>query len=88
MMERTGIHIKFYTDQVISHASESAIFELMHKEVKDALTNDADLRILVRECVRDAIAKLNIQEVVALAVSEELQAQRRSSEKKGEGEKI
>lgn len=44
------------------------------EEIRTALTTDPDLRILVRECIKEAIAQMNVQEVIAQAVKAALSA--------------
>jgi len=68
-----GVVIRIPYAELIVHASESAITQMMHDEIVKQLTDDPDLRLLVREMVKDAIAKMGLQEVVGLAVREHLQ---------------
>jgi hypothetical protein len=56
-------------DNVQSLASGRALAKQVHDEVIRALTSDPDFQILVREGVREAMAKLNIAEVVEAAVA-------------------
>jgi hypothetical protein len=55
-------------EQISMLVSERVICERVAEEVRKALIEDEEFRILVREGVREAMAKLNIAEVVALAV--------------------
>jgi hypothetical protein len=59
--------------------SEHEIVTMFQEEVARQMREDEDLRILVREAVKSAIAGLSIGEIVALAVSEELKQKRPNS---------
>jgi chlorite dismutase len=69
---RQATTVRIFHDRIITHASAEAILCMVREEIQAALTADADLRILVRECVKEAISKMNVQEVVGLAVREHL----------------
>ena len=64
--------IRIAHDKLITFASQSAVLEMVREEIQAALTHDQEFRILVREMVKEAIAKMNLQEVVAEAVKAHL----------------
>lgn len=54
-------------ERIALTVSERTTCEMVAEEVRRALEQDQDLRILIRESVREAIAKINFVEVVAAA---------------------
>lgn len=57
-------------DRIALTVSEHVTIERIAEEVRRALAEDEEFRILVREGVREAMARLNIREVVELAVKD------------------
>ena len=64
--------VRLYTDQMVNQASKEAIFQLMKEEIEQQLVTDPSLRILVREMIKESIAKLNLQQIVDQAVEAHL----------------
>ena len=78
-MEADGkMYVTVVWDQILDHATAHAMAKIAYNAVVDTLTNDPDFRILVKEGVREAMAKLNVQEVVELAVKQVLGEQKKN----------
>jgi hypothetical protein len=69
-------------DRIATLVSESVTMERVAAEVRIALAEDEGFRILVREGVRDTMARLNIAEVVALAVKDQFDKLLKEAEKR------
>lgn len=59
-------------DHLLMMVSEHTMAEIARDEVQKQLTNDPELRILVREMVKEAISRMNLQEIVTAAVRDAL----------------
>lgn len=68
--------IEIDTAQIFSLASGQAITELVVTEIHKQITEDADMRILVRQLVAESISKMNLAEVVTQAVALALRDQK------------
>lgn len=64
--------VRLSHDRLVSQVSDHAVYKIMVEEIQAALANDNDLRILIRELVKESIAKMNLQEVVGQAVKAHL----------------
>jgi len=58
--------------RLIEAVEYHAVMQLVGDEVHKQITEDPDMRILVRELVTEAISKMNLQEVVGQAVARAL----------------
>jgi len=64
--------VRIFHDGIISRFSEDTLVTLFRDEIQKQLSDDPDLRLLIREMVGEAIRKMNLQEVVAAAVKASL----------------
>lgn len=80
---RNSTLIRIFHDGLIANVSTNAVLQMIAEEIQSALTNDQELRILVREMIKEAIAKMNLQEVVAEAVKAALKAENHSGSSGG-----
>ena len=60
--------IRIFHDRLMHLVSHDAVMRMIGEEIQTALTSDPELRILVREMIKEAISRMNVQEVVAEAV--------------------
>lgn len=67
-----SVHVEITASDVIDLASKAAVDKLVAEAVYKTICEDDDIRILLREYVRDAISKMNLQDVVTSAVSHAL----------------
>jgi hypothetical protein len=70
------VHVAISQSKIIAAVSEHEVVQMFREEVARQLREDEELRILVREAVKSAIASLDVGEIVKQAVSEELKANR------------
>lgn len=71
-----GVTVRIPYSKISMLATEETISRIVYHEVQKALVNDENFRILVREAVREAMAKLNVAEVVEAAVQQVLGAKK------------
>lgn len=81
-------HLSIPFERISLAVTENVVCDRVAAEVRKALVEDEGFRILVREGVREAMSKLNVAEVVALAVKEvlgqtEIAHTHESTERKG-----
>jgi hypothetical protein len=67
--------LRIHSDVIIGHASAAAVARALSEAVEQQLANDPDLRLLIREMVKDHISKMNLHEIVGEAVKKHLRAE-------------
>ncbi len=61
-------------DVLLLQLSDARLIDLARELMENEIKTDADLRILVREMVKESIAKMNLQEVIDAAVKRSLKS--------------
>jgi hypothetical protein len=72
-MMSDSLLIRIAYKELVNAVTKHAMHNMVADEIQKQLANDPDLRILVRECVAEAIRSMNMQEIITACLKKSME---------------